>query len=197
MPKRKIIKMLKPVIEFIEFRVLHIDDSPERIAGGVFAGILIAYTPLLGLHFLVALLVSMIFRVNKFATLSFIWVSNVVTLIPIYYPSYILGRKILNLINPQPAMTREELLDCFKVIFNQLSLNSLIEPAFWQSFWYLFTRIGLELFVGGLILGTIVASLAYKLTVRSITRHRRKIELQHDKTGKKDSLSATNADNNG
>jgi uncharacterized protein len=173
--------MLRPISEFIEFRVLHIDDSPERIAGGVFAGILIAYTPFLGLHLLIGLLVSMIFRINKFVTLSFVWVSNVFTLIPIYYPSYIVGRGILNLFKNEPAMSQRDILRYLNALIRQIDFNSIIDIEFWQSFWYLFTRIGLELFIGGLIIGTFAAAVSYKITVRSIARHRRRVLLKQRK----------------
>ena len=181
--------MLRPAIEFIEFRVLHIDDEPERIAGGVFAGILVAYTPFFGLHLLLGLLVSLIFKVNKFATLSFVWVSNVLTLIPIYYPSYIVGRKILNIFNPKPAMTPQEIVKCFSAIIRKIDFDSVFEADFWQSFWHLFTRIGLELFIGGVIIGIPVAALAYKLTFRSISKHRRKVMIQNRR------LQKANAEN--
>ncbi len=171
---RRIARILRAVNRFIEFRVLHIDDSPERIAGGVFAGILIAYTPLLGLHLLIGLAAAMVFRINKVATLSFVWISNVFTLIPIYYPSYLLGRKILNIFEKEPSMNQNELMRCLQVILREVDLNSLIDIEFWQSLQYLFTRIGLELFIGGIIIGSIVAAIAYRFTARIITRHRKR-----------------------
>ncbi len=174
MRSRKFIRFLRPMIEFVEFRVLHIDDSPERIAGGVFAGVLIAYTPLIGLHLLIGLFVAVLFRVNKFATLSFVWISNVFTLIPIYYPSYLLGRKILNLFRPEPAMSLQEILRVFRAVIRELDISSIIDPEFWQSFRHLFGRIGAELFIGGFIIGIPVAALAYQITVRSIRRHRKR-----------------------
>jgi uncharacterized protein (DUF2062 family) len=184
MPKRKILKMLRPVIEFIEFRVLHIDDSPERIAGGVFAGILIAYTPFLGLHLLIAIAAAMIFRINKFATLSFVWISNVFTLIPIYYPSYVVGRAIMNLFQSQPEMTQRQILRSLNSLIRQIDFNSVFDPDFWSSFWKLFKAIGPELFIGGLIIGTIIGGLAYRITARSIMKHRRKARLKRiRKTG--------------
>ena len=174
MPKRRLKKMLRPVIEFIEFRVLHIDDSPERIARGVFTGIMIAYTPLLGLHLLVGLLAAFLFNVNKFATLSFVWISNVFTLIPIYYPAYIVGRKLVNFVHPTPYVSRQELLNCFKTILGDMASNNLFTREFWHSFVELFGRIGLELFIGGFFIGLPVAAVGYYLTFQIITRHRKK-----------------------
>ena len=174
MANRKLIRFIKPIIEFVEFRVLHIDDSPERIAGGVFAGVLIAYTPLIGLHLLIGLFVAMIFRVNKFATLSFVWISNVFTLIPIYYPSYLLGRKILNIFGKEPEMSLNEILRVFRGVLRELDVSSIIDPAFWDSLRHLFTRVGAELFIGGILIGTVVATLAYQITVKSIKRHRQR-----------------------
>ncbi len=176
MSNRKILKMLRPVIEFIEFRVIHIDDSPERIAGGVFAGIFIAYTPFLGLHIFIGLFAAFLFKINKFATLSFVWISNVFTLIPIYYPSYLIGRRLINIFYETQPMSKTEIMHCFRNIFTDMALNNVFSREFWSSFISLLTRIGPELLVGGIFTGLPMAALGYYLTFKIITRHRKRVE---------------------
>ncbi len=177
--------MLRPVIEFIEFRVLHIDDSPERIARGVFAGIMVAYTPFIGLHIFIGLFISFLFKVNKFVTVSFVWISNVFTLIPIYYPTYLMGRKILNFFHTTPPLSKTELMHCFRNIFTDMAVNNVFSREFWSSFVNLLTRIGLELLIGGVLIGLPVAALGYYLTLKIITRHRNKVH-RNKKTAKTD-----------
>lgn len=174
--RKRIFRLLRPVIEFIEFRVLHIDDSPERIAGGVFAGVLIAYTPLLGLHIILALIVSTLFKVNKFTAVSFVWISNIFTIIPVYYPSYIVGRKVLDIFSQEPAMTKKEILTSLQTIVLEMLTNNIFTSDFWNSFVRLFRRLGEELLVGGVIIGIPVAAAAYYITLRIVSRHRMRMQ---------------------
>jgi uncharacterized protein (DUF2062 family) len=40
------------LIRFLEYKILHIEDTPHKISLGVALGLFIAWSPLLGLHFL-------------------------------------------------------------------------------------------------------------------------------------------------
>lgn len=168
--------MIKPVIEFIEFRVLHINDSPERIAGGVFYGILIAYTPFLGLHILIGLLAASAFKVNKFATVSFVWISNVFTLIPVYYPAYIVGNKILNFFTHSPAASKKEIIISLKNLVEELSVTNILMREFWRDLFNLCGRLGLELIIGGFVIGLPLAFFGYYLTLKLLRRNKRRLK---------------------
>ena len=65
-------------------RLLAVDDPPERTALAFSVGVFIAFTPLLGLHTLLATLVALIFRFNKPAIYIGTFVNNpLITLVPI------------------------------------------------------------------------------------------------------------------
>lgn len=51
-------KLSRPAVGFVKFRILHVDDTPQRIARGVAVGVWIAFTPLLGLHMILALAIA-------------------------------------------------------------------------------------------------------------------------------------------
>ncbi len=53
--------------------VLHLDDEPWKIAGGLAAGVFIAFTPYYGVHTLLALAVAYLFRLNMAATVAGAW----------------------------------------------------------------------------------------------------------------------------
>ncbi|MCD6223875.1 MAG: DUF2062 domain-containing protein [Deltaproteobacteria bacterium] len=71
--------------------LLSLNDTPDRIAKGATWGIFISITPTFGLHALIALGISIIFRLNKLATVVGSWFNNHLTAIPIYYMCYKVG----------------------------------------------------------------------------------------------------------
>lgn len=54
--------------------ILHLDDEPWKIAGGLGAGVFIAFTPYYGLHTLMALAAAFCFRLNVAAALAGSWI---------------------------------------------------------------------------------------------------------------------------
>ncbi len=54
--------------------VLHLDDEPWRIAGGLGVGTFISFSPYYGLHTLMALAAAFAFRLNVAATLVGAWI---------------------------------------------------------------------------------------------------------------------------
>jgi len=53
--------------------VLHLGDEPWKIAGGLGAGVFIAFTPYYGVHTLMALAAAFLFRLNMAATVAGAW----------------------------------------------------------------------------------------------------------------------------
>jgi hypothetical protein len=70
MDKRHMRTIFQPTIHFITHRILHVDDSPHRIAMGVALGLLAAWTPAMGLHILVALSLTSMIGANKFVAFT-------------------------------------------------------------------------------------------------------------------------------
>ena len=68
--KRQRQQVRNKVADFIKFRILHVDDSPHRIALGTALGILVAYMPPFGFHMVLAALLAVILRANKFVALT-------------------------------------------------------------------------------------------------------------------------------
>lgn len=86
----------RPALRFIKRRILHTNDSPQRIARGIAVGLFTAWLPLLGIHIILALIFAAVLRANKAMAILFVWVSNPLTAPFIYYPCYRMGRFILS-----------------------------------------------------------------------------------------------------
>ncbi|MEN8126178.1 MAG: DUF2062 domain-containing protein [Planctomycetota bacterium] len=153
---------LRPVLRFVKFRILHVDDSPQRMARGIAAGFFVAYLPLLGLHMPLAFLLALLIRANKVLALVAVWICNPLTFVFIYYPCYRLGRFVLPFFREKPKVE----LDQIQTLLNQtFSLNYILRNLFTADYWRqvgtVCTQIGLETLIGGIILGAVVAKLSY------------------------------------
>lgn len=65
-------------------RLLALEDSPERIARAFAVGVFLAFSPLLGLHAFLGLMLAFVFGLNRPAVLVGVFVNNPWTLVPIY-----------------------------------------------------------------------------------------------------------------
>src|SRR5512145_2166242 len=78
------------------FEVLfHVEDSPHRIALSFGLGVFIAFSPLLGLHTLMALGIAIAFRLSKAAIIVGIYVNNPWTIAPMYMGGVVIGCYLL------------------------------------------------------------------------------------------------------
>jgi len=161
------------LFRYFEYKILHIDDSPHKIALGVALGLFIAWSPLLGLHIFIAIILSMLLRANKFAALVSIWVSNVFTFFIIYYPAYLVGRFIFNAFAPDRTMNKEQVSAAFNKLFAPGNiLTELFTKQYWIDFIALTKTIGPELWLGCFIVGGIVAVSSYLICYKLIISHR-------------------------
>ena len=54
---------------YVQHRLHRLPDPPERIARGIFAGVLTTFTPFYGLHFVTAAILAWVMRGNILASL--------------------------------------------------------------------------------------------------------------------------------
>lgn len=79
-------------------------DGDERsIAAGFAVGVFFSFTPLLSLHTLLAILVAVVFRLNKAAALAGVWVNNPYTMPVVFYGCFRLGEWMLGIRVPAPS----------------------------------------------------------------------------------------------
>ncbi|MEN6386662.1 MAG: DUF2062 domain-containing protein [Phycisphaerales bacterium] len=171
MPKIKSNRLFR----YFEYKILHIDDSPHKIALGLAIGLFMAWSPLMGLHIILAVALSFLLRANKFSAFVSVWVSNVFTFFIIYYPSYLLGRFILSFFAPAGRLSSQEVLSSLRNLFSfENFIKAFYSADYWKEFWLLSKTIGLELWIGCTIIGSIVAVISYFICVKVIKSHRAK-----------------------
>jgi uncharacterized protein (DUF2062 family) len=164
---------LRPVLRFVKFRILHVDDTPQQLARGVASGFFVAYLPLLGLHLPLAFILAQVLRANKAIAVVAVWINNPLTFLFIYYPSYRVGRFILPFLHQKPQVELDQIQE---MVTQTFSLSHMVINLFTVDYWKqvaaVFTNIGLETCIGGTILGIIAASAGYWIAFYFIIGYR-------------------------
>jgi uncharacterized protein (DUF2062 family) len=156
-------------LRLLKFRVLHANDSPHRIALGAGLGLFVAWTPLIGLHILVVLALAFLLRANKFVAIVCVWVSNPFTFIGIYYPNYLFGKALLQSVNPQRQVSDQQIREMFSRLDMQALIRGFFHMEFWRNLFELLWMKGPELWIGSVIMGSVVGLMGY-LVVYRITK---------------------------
>src|SRR5438445_1856076 len=87
-------------------QLLHTHDTPQRTAVAYALGVLLGFSPLLGLHTVLGLVFAFAFNLNRVAVLLGIY-SNLPWILPAYYSlATLLGAAILR-VKVQPRLLRE------------------------------------------------------------------------------------------
>ena len=145
---------------FFIYRVLHVDDTPHRIALGVAIGIFVTWTPTIGFQMVLCLALAALFGANKLVGLPFVWISNPLTLWAIYGPNYLLGRWLLGGNRPAPDFIRAAAWT-----------GGWVERirVWWTETWHVFG----PLWLGSIIMGLLLGSITYVLVYRAVVFYRR------------------------
>ncbi len=70
-------------------------EAPQRVAAAVALGVGVGLSPFIGFHFILAIVLAFVFRLNKLDTVIGSFAGNPWTLPPVYAMGYRLGRAIL------------------------------------------------------------------------------------------------------
>jgi uncharacterized protein (DUF2062 family) len=134
--------------------LLHTDDTPPRAALAFSLGVFIAWTPVFGLHTLVALGLGFLLGLNRVAVVAGTLINNPWTFVPIYSVSVYLGSRLLGTEASPPRLE---------------GLGS------WDHVGDLLAQLGpwiLPLITGTLILGSLCATLSFPITLYGIRWYR-------------------------
>lgn len=133
--------------------LLMLDDTEHAIALGTAIGVFLGLTPTVGLQMITVMLLSActrrLFRFNVMAALMAVYVSNPVTLVPIYYGLYKVGTLFVG-----GTVTREQFAAT-------LEYSNFSE--WWNTVAELFVSLGHPLLVGTAVVSIPCGLLTYPL----------------------------------
>ncbi len=127
------------------------EEPPERVAAAVALGVGVGLSPFIGFHFIVAIVLAVVLRLNKLDTVLGSFAGNPWTLPPVYALGYRLGRVILGY---APAH---------------------VPPLKWQrilhhDFWVAFRGPGVEPRLLSFLVGTTILAVAAGLGTYALAR---------------------------
>ncbi|MFQ5489404.1 MAG: DUF2062 domain-containing protein [Phycisphaerae bacterium] len=170
----------RKAIRFIYGRVLHADDSPHRIALGAGLGTFVAFTPTVGFQTIISLAVAAAFRANKAICIPPVWITNPLTLGPIYWFCWRIGAAVLPGGN---AGNGDEVLAQVSSVARVTSLLQVFEWSFWSRVASLIGSLGAELWVGCAIVGLAGGGFVYGICLWAVSAYRRR---RHDRIIRRD-----------
>jgi uncharacterized protein (DUF2062 family) len=143
--------------------LLHVADTPERTAAAFALGVFFGFSPFLGLHTVLAIVLAFLFDLNRVAVLLGVY-SNLPWIIAPYYAfatmtgALITGHRI-------PAGFRSQLAALFEL--------SALQGEFWHRLMVIVKPFAWPYAVGSTIGGLALAAVAYPLALAFLTSRRR------------------------
>jgi uncharacterized protein len=138
--------------------LFNLDDPPERTALAFAIGAFIGFSPLLGLHTIIAAVVAVIWRFNKPAIFTGIYLNNPWTVAPSIAASWAIGRAIIGA--PEIALPK-------------LSLGLMATAGFWHQIAAQWRQL-LPFAVGATVISVVSAAISYPLMLYALRAYHRK-----------------------
>jgi uncharacterized protein (DUF2062 family) len=149
--------------------LLHVADTPERTAAAFSMGVFFGFSPLLGFHTVLAILVAFLFNLNRVAALLGVY-SNLPWIIAPYYAIVtMIGAKIIGHAPP----------DSFKSELSGLFAMSPFHGEFWYQLITILKPWLWPYTVGSLLGAIVMAAIAYPLALAFVTSRRRIHDIIH------------------
>ena len=146
-------------------RVLHTDDSPHTIGLGAGLATLVAFLPLVGFQTVIAIGLAALFRANKAICVPIVWITNPVTIPPIYGACFALGRFVTG---SKSAPTEDAVVSTLQ----QQHSTGLLEPSLWQEWLNRLTSLSIDMCVGCAIVGAVGGVAAYFIVRNGVITYR-------------------------
>jgi uncharacterized protein len=169
--------------------ILQIKDTPQSIALGVTVGIFVALTPTVGLQMTLIVLVGTAlnrltrWRMNRVVGLTMCWVSNPITMIPMYYGYLWLGW-ILTGRGWMPPLS----LSAWQARFTAYIQTTA--PTWWDYLQGMFLagmgELAWPMWIGSLVVAVAVSVPLYLITYRSVERYQLRRRQKKEKAKAKD-----------
>jgi uncharacterized protein (DUF2062 family) len=154
--------------EVLLHHILHTQDTAHRLAMGAAIGMFIAWTPTFGVQMVLAVALATLFRANKAVTIPMVWLTNPVTNVPIYAFAYAFGHFLLTgTWAVDPNLTRRMMN-----LMTQTIGFDFYHTAYWSNLSNLILQVGIDLWLGGVILGLLFALVTYPLMYWAVIKCR-------------------------
>ena len=159
---------------FVYRRILHTDDTPHRIAFGAALAMLVAFSPPIGFQTVIAIALATMLRANKAVCIPVVWITNPVTVLPVYGACWEVGRILTRAPAAEAGADFGHKLAELTQHTDQGVWFRLFEPEFWRGLFGIMFEFGVELWVGCLAVGITTAIVTYFATRWGVTEYRQR-----------------------
>lgn len=140
----------------------------REVIPALYAGFILTFLPIIGVQIPIAFALALIFRANLVILVALQFVSNALTLVPIFTADYYIGHYIFGILGGEPAAPVDEikafiLEDGIKEVFKNIDFSQVMEVG--KRIFAIFR----DMMLGGTIIGYcfgFIASQLYKLLGR-------------------------------
>jgi len=144
-------------------RLLSLDDSPHAIALGTAIGMFVGMTPTVGIQMILIVAIAAVtrplFHFNRVAGLITVYISNPITILPLYAAFYYVGTLLV-----EAPMTPVE----FQEQFEQALDRGWLDPLR-----FIFTEVAWPMIAGSLLIAIVTALPTYPIIKRLVVTKRR------------------------
>ena len=170
-------KGISRAIEYVAIRLKRIPDTPHKISLGMSCGIFASFTPLFGLHFLIAGLLSYLLRANVLASLIGTFVGNpitfpIITVFNLKLGEWILGSSEYS--SDDGGKIFEGFLDFIFLIYKSFFTDGSIGDNNVPRMNEFLNGVFIPYSLGGLILGIFIAVISYFLLRPLVATYQKK-----------------------
>lgn len=164
---QKLKAICQRVRDFCVYEVLHADDPPHRLALGLAIGTFAMFSPLFGLQMVMNVLLAWVLRANKVVGIPVVWITNPITIVPVFFPCYLLGCWLTG--SPVIEGKFSQIHDSWNILSSDHSATSGDLVYF---VWNQFSEIAVPLFTGCTVVGLTLAVVVYNISFIMIRRYR-------------------------
>lgn len=145
--------------------LLHMDESAHSIALGAAIGVFIAMTPTIGIQMMLIFFATSLFRASRVAGVPMAWLTNPVTIPPVYAFNLYIGTLIVGGSDQMMADFRKA---ASSVVAKDLPWWDLV-----KQWWDVVMTVAVPLWVGSIVVGLVSGVAAYVIMYYLITVYRR------------------------
>ncbi len=164
--------------QYVKHRLRRLPDSPEKIARGIFAGVLTTFTPFFGMHFVVAGLLAFLVRGNLLAALLGTFFGNPLTYVPIGVISIKTGYFLLGRGHEDDLEVHRSLAGKFMDAGENLKDKALAlfngQDVEWHNLKVFYDEVFFPYMIGGIIPGIVAGLVAYYVSVPLIRAYQKR-----------------------
>ena len=147
--------------------LLHIHDSPRRTAAAYAVGVFLGFSPPLGLHLVLALLVAFLFNLNRVAVILGAYTNLPWFIAPYYTLTTMAAAEVLGV--RLPPRFAHQLRTLFEL--------SILSREFWSGLAALLSPLIWPYALGSLVGAAVLSAAAYAIALPTIVAGRRHIHL--------------------